>query len=406
VSHSARAPARRRRPPTRAERGVALLVVLGTLTLVTATVMDFQFNSRVDMQLAYNARDGLQAEYNALSAMRLRALILRHARRLDQGLQAFGPLLGLDASMMPPIGQVLDMVPIDCGIMSAIVREAGSDLEIVDEAAAEGEDGEGGGFFAGECSATSESEHTKISINVMANVTGGANKQVATLLMGLLSNPAFERHFEEDDRNGTHAENPEELVSAIADWIDRDKNQSNNQVSDEDRFYANLPDDYEAKNAPFDSLAELALVHGIDDELYAILAPNVSIYTNETQIELATAPIDRIWWGLLSSVRPGVNAAELLLHPGIGELNRLLTEMRMLGGASFGVLKVAGLVALIDSVGLGGIIDTNVVKQVFTDKQGSTWYTIHAQGRVGNASRRITAVFQATEGQFYYVRFD
>jgi hypothetical protein len=108
----------------------------------------------------------------------------------------------------------------------------------------------------------------------------------------------------------------------------------------------------------------------------------------------------------LSSVKPGVNAGELLMHPGIGELNRLLTEMRMLGGASFAVLKVAGLTALIDSVGLGSIIDTNTVKQVFTDKQGSTWYTIHATGRVGNASRRITAVFQATEGQFYYMRLE
>jgi hypothetical protein len=398
---------RRGRESLRAERGVALLVVLGTLTLVAATVMDFQFNSRVDMQLAYNARDGLQAEYNALSAMRLRALILRHARRLDQGLQMLGPAIGLDANMMPPIGQVLDMVPIECGLMSTIIHETGGELDLGDTDDDKDVEGEGsGGFFTGECNATSESEHTKISINVMANITLGTNKQVAQLLVGLLSNPAFERHFEEDDRNGTHAESPEELVSAIADWIDADKNQTGNLVGDEDRFYANLKDEYEVKNAPFDSLAELALVHGVDDELYDILAPNVSVYTNEPQIELATAPIDRIWWGLLSSVRPGVNAGELLVHPGAGELNRLLTEMRMLGGASFGVLKVAALAALIDSVGLGNIIDTNLVKQVFTDKQGSTWYTIHAQGRVGNASRRITAVFQATEGQFYYVRLE
>ena len=70
-------------------------------------------------------------------------------------------------------------------------------------------------------------------------------------------NPAFERHFEEDDRNGTHAEDPMELVGAIADWIDRDKNQTSNQVGDEDRFYDFLSDPYDVKNAPFDSPREI-----------------------------------------------------------------------------------------------------------------------------------------------------
>ena len=78
----------------------------------------------------------------------------------------------------------------------------------------------------------------------------------------------------------------------------------------------------------------------------------------------------------------------------------------MLGGGSFAILKVQGLVGLIQQSGLDALIDVNAVRKVFTDKQGSTWYTIHAQGRMGNASRRITAVFQASEGQFYYVRME
>lgn len=390
----------------RRQRGVALLVVLSTLTLVAAITMDFQFNSRVDMQLAYNARDGLQAEYNALSALRLRALLLRHARRLDGAAQALGPAIGLDPSMMPPMGQMLDMIPVECGLMSAVIHA--SDSNFGDEPLEGADEGEGddGGIFQGECSATSESEHTKIAINVLAKRTGGADKQVTMLLMGLLANPAFERHFQEDDKNGVHAESPQELIAAIADWIDRDKNETGNQVADEDRHYDFLKDSYQVKNAPFDSLDELQLVHGIDDELFDILKNNVTIYADGTQIELATAPLDRIWWGLLSCVREGANAAELLNHPGVAELQRLLTEMRMIGGAGFSVLKVAGLVSLIQAAGLDNIIDPAAVRQVFTDKMGSTWYTIDAQGRVGNASRHIRAVFQASEGQFYYARIE
>ena len=55
---------------------------------------------------------------------------------------------------------------------------------------------------------------------------------------------------------------------------------------------------------------------------------------------------------------------------------------------------------------MGSFVDVNKVGQVFTDRASTTWYTIEAQGRVGNASRRIRAVFQAREGQFYYVRME
>ena len=48
------------------------------------------------------------------------------------------------------------------------------------------------------CTATSESEHSKISLNVLAKRTGGSDKQVTAMLLTLLANPAFERHFQED----------------------------------------------------------------------------------------------------------------------------------------------------------------------------------------------------------------
>jgi hypothetical protein len=67
---------------------------------------------------------------------------------------------------------------------------------------------------------------------------------------------------------------------------------------------------------------------------------------------------------------------------------------------------VAGLVSLIQATGLDSIIDPTAVRNVFTDKTMSTWYTIHASGRVNNATCKITAVFQASEGQYYYVRIE
>src|SRR4051794_24845374 len=94
----------------RVERGVALLVVLSTLALVTSVVADFQFNSRVDLQLAINARDEVQAEYNALSALRLRELLLRQGRAADTAIRGMMAAMGVDAAMVPPMGQLLEMV--------------------------------------------------------------------------------------------------------------------------------------------------------------------------------------------------------------------------------------------------------------------------------------------------------
>ena len=94
----------------------------------------------------------------------------------------------------------------------------------------------------------------------------------------------------------------------------------------------------------------------------------------------------------------------MILDPGpFIQLEQMIMEMRMLG-QGFAVLKVAGLVSMIEATGLSSIFDPTLVRQVFTDKSITTWYTIEAQGRVGNASRHIRAVFQAVTGKFYYVR--
>ncbi len=370
---------------SRRQRGVALLLVLVMVALVTSVTEDFQFNSRVDMQLALNARDELQAEYNALSALRLRALLLKHGRTLTTAMQTLAPTLGVDPSMMPPMGQLLEMVPIECGLMSAITKTG-------DDADKEG----GSDFFPGECEATAKSEHSKISLSVLRSISGGEAKRVSDLLMAFLSDPKLERHFQEDDANGSHAESPEELVGAIIDWIDPDKNQTGSSVGDEDRFYAYLKDPYRAKNAPFDSVAELQLVHGVDDELYDILKDQVTIYNNSAQVELSTADDYTIAIGLCGAVQPG-SSCDFLLMPALWTA---LANLRSTGMP----LNLQTLSQLIQTANLP--IDTGRLSQVFTDRNSSTWYTIEASGQVGKAQRHVRTVFQTREGQFYYFRIE
>ena len=391
-----------------AERGVALLVVLLTLALITSVISEFQYSSSVDLKLAYNARDELQAEYNALTALRLRAMLLKESRSLERALQEGAGLLGVECGAGDiPIGQMLELIPIDCGLLSGVIREAEPDLvesldvEDIEEALELGEPGEVPSLFEGDCESTSVSEHSKIALNVLASASGGEN--TVNMLTRLLSDPRFEDHFELEDRNGSRAETPQELVGAIADWVDRDRNERLNEVSDEDRHYQLLRDPYQAKNAPFDSLAELQLVHGVDDELYGMLRDQVTIYTGSEQIDLTTASETQLLFGLLGAMRPEVTIEQA--NQGIVQLYYSLAEMRaaMVGMSS---INLQVLTSLIEGAGLGALIDTSKLSEIFTDQPQTTWYTINATGRAGNVQRSMTAVFQSQEGKFYYYRVE
>jgi general secretion pathway protein K len=379
------------------ERGVALLVVLSTVALVGSVVTELQFDTRVDLELALNARDEVQAEYSALSAMRLRALLLKNARLVDQGMRALGQSFGLDASVLPPIGQLIEMVPVECSLLSAITKPAASgDLESADEEAA--------GMFPGECAATSQSESSKISLPALGLARPSDAAQAQAMLIGFLSDPKLAHFFEKDDEAGDHAESPQELVGAIIDWMDVDHVLSGNQVGDEDRYYAYLRDPYRTKNAPFDSVAELRLVHGMSDGLFDILKDRVTVYSTSAQIELATASDITILFGICSTLAtPGDCFSTLGTSPVFWTG---LHELRTLGGMGLAALTVQMLRGMLDEAGFSQFYDATRLSQVFTDRTSTTWYTIKAEGNLGNAHRRIRAVYQTQEGQYYYYRIE
>jgi general secretion pathway protein K len=378
----------------RNQRGVALLVVLSTITLVGSVVAELQFDTRVDLQLALNARDDVQAEYSALSALRVRALLLKNGRLLDQGMRAMAQAFGVDASVMPPLGSLLEMVPIECGLLSAITKPASGK-----GATGSGEsDDEQAGFFPGECTATSKSEHGKISLPALGLARPGDAAQAQQLLLGVLSDPKLERFFQEDSERGDHAESPAELVGAVVDWMDTDKVQTGAQVGDEDRYYAYLRDPYRVKNAPFDSVAELNLVHGMNDELYNILKDNVTVYNAAAQVEIGTASDISLAIGICKTLTQAGYCGTLLGTPAFWTA---LQQLRSLGGAA---LTVQSLRALLDT--LGAAYDANQLTQVFTDRTSTTWYTVEAEGIFGNAHKHVRSIYQTQEGQYYYFRIE
>src|SRR5204863_9773327 len=75
-------------------RGVALILVLTTLAILTAVGVDFSYSSRVSLKLAENLRDETRAEFMAKSAINLSRLLLHFQKQLDQMGGQLGSVLG------------------------------------------------------------------------------------------------------------------------------------------------------------------------------------------------------------------------------------------------------------------------------------------------------------------------
>ncbi|NNM01526.1 MAG: type II secretion system minor pseudopilin GspK, partial [Gammaproteobacteria bacterium] len=79
------------------------------------------------------------------------------------------------------------------------------------------------------------------------------------------------------------------IVQALQDWLDGDA-QTRFPNGAEDDYYLNLPVPYRAANAPFADISELRLVRGVTPEIYAKLAPYLTVLPVMSDIDVNSAP--------------------------------------------------------------------------------------------------------------------
>jgi type II secretory pathway component PulK len=115
------------------------------------------------------------------------------------------------------------------------------------------------------------------------------NKPVFEQLVTLIDQALLE--MDRAAQDGSEELSAEEIAYAIADWIDSDESRLSDG-SFEDQSYNSRKDAYSSKNGPFDSVAELQLVEGIDDAVYAAIRNAVTVYPFEgtDAINVNTAP--------------------------------------------------------------------------------------------------------------------
>jgi general secretion pathway protein K len=257
------------RKRARERRGVALVMVLGAITVLTVFLVELQEDTSASLSAALSERDSMRAEYAAKSAVNLGRLLVASEPSVRRALQPLALMMGRKNLSQIPVWAFSDKLlgP----FRGAAGGEAFAEFAGIDSAAA---------LNTGLGDVTFEirvvDEDSKLNLNIPAEGTPLAQHRYGSGFVGLTLPTQYDALFEAPDGDGQFSDRIA-ICSAIADWTDFDENQYACNLDDnaapgggtEDSFYDGLGLGYRRKNAPFDSLDELRLVRGVSDDFWS-----------------------------------------------------------------------------------------------------------------------------------------
>lgn len=262
-------------PPRQGRRGIALIIVMATVAIMSTAVVEFAYQTNVNSALSANSRDELKASYMARSAMNLAVLLIGFQYELEQD-----PLVGRfmrnsNFQFYPLIN--LFLTPFSSGQLDTPV--GGVDL------AGGGASGFGG--FHGSFRVDVQPEEGKLNINAYSSAQ--QQRQITWLCL-LMNGEEHDDLFDTDIGSSRDAVRRTELVGNMIDFVDPDKTKvllndfcvpEGAGSGDEGGAYAR--GDIEPKNAKLTTIEELRQVAGMNDAIFDRFAESFTIY-----------PVDRV----------------------------------------------------------------------------------------------------------------
>ncbi|MFZ5445319.1 MAG: general secretion pathway protein GspK [Myxococcota bacterium] len=433
------------------ERGVAMLLVLVGIAVLALVANEVRYNSVIELRLATNQRDELRAHYLAKSGISMSRLMLRFQKQLDSIqipnlMGMLGPLLsgitGTPPGMPPGAGanplaalagggagggsmsiQLWRMAKIDCHMLQQMVPEydekgaplkpaagtsKGKKFDFDDEnpelgqAQAQRRFGSFTGCF--DTVITDEEERINLSKLDAPALTASA---LLIQLISTLGDKKYEFLFEKEDSNRVKVA-PTDVIIAMRDWIDEDESGSSlnfsgsgdpflKGFSDENGNYVKYDPPYRAKNARFDSLDELYLVHGVNDRFMAAFKDKLTVYPDvNSRLNINTDD------PILLEVAIRSVADPLRQDPRLADpifMDTLIKKIRAARIFALFGMSAADFINIIAAAGIpvNPSIQNNVQgNRVVGDK--SLTYRVRVTGTAGDVSRTITTVVRLDDG--------
>lgn len=202
--------------PVRHESGIAMILVLGAVIVLTAIVAGFSYSMKVEARLAQNYQSDAEMQWMARSGVELARYVLAQ-------------------EMQAPAGRNLDALNQKwAGGMGSISNDALAGISLTDNI-----------IGRGRFSIKITDQERRFNINAADRFV----LQQALIMMNV-----------DASQQGT-------LIDSILDWRDPDNDPGINGAESDD-FYLRMDPPYYAKNGPIDDISELLLVKGMTPEVY------------------------------------------------------------------------------------------------------------------------------------------
>ncbi len=230
------------------QAGVVLLIVLILIAILTTLVVDLIYFTSVDMEIALNSRDHIRAGYLAKSGVNLVAGTM--SKKTLEEITAFTSILGAQSGDSYGLWSIhVPPYPIGDGVVS---------LEVTDE-------------------------RSKINLNALVNrSTNAVDQQVRTQISEL-------SRFLGIDQNKS-----EEFISSLINWLDSPlEGATNDQEPNgaKGEYYLGLGSPYAIKDGPLDSVDEIKMIKGMDEDYYSRIRDFVTVYPPDKRVNFSTAPV-------------------------------------------------------------------------------------------------------------------
>ncbi len=254
------------------ERGVALILVLGAITVLTVFLTELQEETSSELASAIADRDALKAEYFARSAVNLARLLIATEPEVRKTITPIFQLMG----QKPPQIPVWEFIDLILGPFNDSSSAEGFNAAIGGDTTTAKNLGLTGGRFE----LAIVDEDAKINLNMAARNEPITRDRLGEQLLGLMAPISYNPLFEARDGDNQFSDR-QTICGALVDWADSDVNgnepayacdprssQATNS-GQEDNFYQNIGMTYVRKNAAYDSLDEVRLVRGMGDDFWA-----------------------------------------------------------------------------------------------------------------------------------------
>jgi type II secretory pathway component PulK len=404
---------------TKNQSGIALMIVLSAITLLTAITTEFAYNTNVNYHLAMNEKERIQAYFLAESAIELMKLELKLEKQLRSNISA-SPVAGaISANLSGPLCQ---QFPLSTALIRSMVLGQGEGGE---EGVAEEAFGEETAFvsglqieaaedflnFEGDFEGTCQDEGAKFNINTFfgkdpaAIALSGLNDydKVKQLMVVLLSQPEFKNLFPAESERKVN-----EIVRNIADWVDKNdriNEPGGSSAGSESSFYPAGLAEYEVKNGKYLTLDEIYMVAEVKDDWFTPIRDRFTVY-GDGKLNVCVAPDVMIAALILQYANSNANLPNIdprdkermsnlvsVVQNGCTGVNPSVSEIANALNAAL----TATAAASATTPGGGGASSGAGFSNLITTK--SRYYSLKGTGIVGDTEVNIRAVLDTKEAQ-------